>query len=106
MATLRGTQGRPGGVPWGWIIGLVVVGVATMAILWWLRAGAPPAGTTGQEGVEMRGTPNQQQPGAQPPVMTPAPAEQPPVIDPGQPQPGAQPGGPGTVPQGTPAPPR
>jgi hypothetical protein len=71
MATLRGTQGRPGGTPWGWIIGLVVLAVFTIAVIWWLRAGAPPADVTGQEGVEVRSAPDQQQPGAQPPVMTP-----------------------------------
>jgi hypothetical protein len=50
--------------PVGWIIGLIVVAVATVAIIWWLRAGAPPAGVTGQEGVEERVEPGQ--PGLQP----------------------------------------
>lgn len=66
MATLRGAQGRQGGMPWGWIVGMVVVVVATALIIWWTRAGAPPAGTSGQEGVEQRSAPGQDQPGAQP----------------------------------------
>jgi hypothetical protein len=68
MAEIR-TPRAAGGVPWGWIIGLVAVAVATIAIIVWLRAGAPPAGTAGQEGVEQRVEPGQpglnpQQPGA------------------------------------------
>jgi hypothetical protein len=78
MATLRNTQGEPGRTPWGWIAGLVVLAVVTFAIIWWMRAGAPPAGVTGQEGVEERATPDQQQPGAQPPVIQPEPGRQPP----------------------------
>jgi hypothetical protein len=68
MAEIR-TPRSAGGAPWGWIIGLVVVALATVAIIWWTRAGAPPVGTTGQEGVEQRIEPDQpglnpQQPGA------------------------------------------
>jgi hypothetical protein len=77
MATLRGTQGERGGAPWGWIIGLVVLAVTTFAIIWWVRAGAPPADTTGQQGVEQRG-PAVDQPGAQPPLRT-EPTDQPAV---------------------------
>jgi hypothetical protein len=77
------TPRSTGRAPWGWILALIVLGVATIAIIWWVRAGAPPAGTTGQEGVEERIEPGQ--PGLQP----------------------LQPGGPGTQPQPTPpAPPR
>jgi hypothetical protein len=68
MATLRGAQGRQGTTPWGWIIGLIVVAVLTAAIIWWMRAGAPPIGTSGQEGVEQRSAPGTDQPGAQPPA--------------------------------------
>lgn len=93
MATLRNTQGEPGRTPWGWIIGLAVVGLATIAIIWWMRAGAPPVDTTGQEGVEERASPSQQQPGSQPPVLTPGPGE-PPGAQPGAPQTPAQPGPP------------
>jgi hypothetical protein len=79
MAEIR-TPRSTGRAPWGWIIALIVVGIATVAIIWWVRAGAPPAGTTGQEGVEQRVEPGQ--PGLQP----------------------RQPGTPGTQPQPQPQP--
>lgn len=75
MATLRETQGEPGRTPWGWIIGLVVLAVVTFAIIWWMRAGAPPAGVTDQQGVEE--TTPATQPGGSPPVTDPAPVQPP-----------------------------
>jgi hypothetical protein len=76
MATLGGTQGQPGRTPWGWIIGLVVLAVVVFALIRWMQAGAPPSDVTGQQGVEMRSTPEAQQPGAQPPTQT-APGQTP-----------------------------
>jgi hypothetical protein len=94
MATLRGTRGERGGAPWGWIAGLVAVAIASFAIIWWLRAGAPPVDTTGQQGVEQRTGPAPDQPGVQPGI-DPA-ATQP--TD----QPGVQPGGVAQPPQTAP----
>ncbi|HSJ24116.1 MAG TPA: hypothetical protein VK929_05555 [Longimicrobiales bacterium] len=76
MATLRNTQRETGGTPWGWIIGLVVLAVVTFGIIWWMRAGAPPAGVTDQQGVEqtMPATP----PAGNPPATDPAPGQPPP----------------------------
>lgn len=77
MAEIR-TGRNPSGArrtPVGWIIGLIILGIATAAIIWWVRAGAPPAGTTGQQGVEQRVEPDQ--PGLQPqtdPAQQPSPA--------------------------------
>jgi hypothetical protein len=86
MAEIR-TPRSTGRAPWGWILGLIVLGIATIAIIWWLRAGAPPAGTTGQEGVEQRVEPGQ--PGLQPqgPGMAPPTQPQPTQPQPTQPQP-------------------
>jgi hypothetical protein len=63
MAQIR-TSRSAGRAPWGWITGFVVLAVVTVAIIWWLRAGAPPTGATGQEGIEQRSEPGQ--PGTRP----------------------------------------
>jgi hypothetical protein len=107
MATLRGAGGRQGRTPWGWILGLLLVGVATFAIIWWTRAGAPPVDATGLD-EELRTAPAAEQPGTQPPVLDPGPpgietpavpatppgpgGQVPPHAPAGQ-QPGTQPGG-------------
>jgi hypothetical protein len=59
--------------PWGWIAGFIGLALLTFAVIWWLRAGAPPTGATGQEGVEQRD--ERGQPGLQPGTpATPDPA--------------------------------
>jgi hypothetical protein len=66
MAQIR-TGRNPGDArrtPVGWIVGLIIVAIATFAIIWWVQRGAPGAGVTGQEGVEERV--ERGQPGAQP----------------------------------------